>query len=55
MSRKSGYYKKCNNDQINPPREWKNFAELKFRVSNFNPSATISDIKDAFTTYCNVY
>ncbi|CAB4433979.1 unnamed protein product [Rhizophagus irregularis] len=40
--------------QIKPPREWKNFAELKFRVSDIQ-NATSTDIMDAFTTYGNVY
>ncbi|PKY32507.1 RdRP-domain-containing protein, partial [Rhizophagus irregularis] len=41
--------------QIKPPREWKNFAELKFRVSDIQTNATSTNIMDAFTTYGNVY
>ncbi|RGB33662.1 hypothetical protein C1646_177223 [Rhizophagus diaphanus] len=43
------------NDKRKPPREWKTFTEIKFRVSNIHTNATVTDIMEAFAAYGNVY
>ncbi|CAB4495409.1 unnamed protein product [Rhizophagus irregularis] len=43
------------NDKRKPPREWKTFTEIKFRVSNIHTNATVTDIMEAFAAYGSVY
>src|SRR5579862_4228042 len=38
-----------------PPREWKSFTEIKFKVSNVHPKAEVTDLREYFVSYGNVY
>ncbi|UZO00121.1 uncharacterized protein OCT59_001375 [Rhizophagus irregularis] len=40
---------------IKPPRKWKNFAEIGFKVSNIQTEATVDGIKGFFATHGSVY
>jgi len=44
-----------NGNGSEPPFDWKKFAELTFKVSNVPFKAEVTEIKDAFAAYGNVY
>ncbi|RIA87188.1 RNA dependent RNA polymerase-domain-containing protein [Glomus cerebriforme] len=41
--------------RIKPPRDWRNFSELKFRVSNAHIQASVTDLVQAFSAYGDVH
>ncbi|CAB5393456.1 unnamed protein product [Rhizophagus irregularis] len=38
-----------------PPREWKSFADMTFKVSNVHPKAEVLELKEHFESYGSVY
>jgi hypothetical protein len=38
-----------------PPREWRSFTEIKFKISNVHSKAEVTELREYFESYGNVY
>jgi len=56
----NGYSDSYDNGDISarnywPPREWRSFTEIKFKVSNVHINAEVTELREAFAAYGSVY